>query len=199
MPKTKHPDGKLESKTSKQPKQPKTNVVPLRGDGDAGADKNLGAGDGLGLGEDMAMEDLALDGPLDAGVDGHLDALMASADVDATEAPSGAPTYLSPGVSNDVAAGFFRATAALYRAAPWKSLPPEDSVVSVTTEDLGLQNAVVAIMVPTPDTAADRSVDDASSPGLMIFDGMDDFQAFQNAADNFTPGPAHSSSYPLRL
>jgi hypothetical protein len=50
-------------------------------------------------------------------------------------------SYLSPDIGPAAIAAFFRAAAELYRAKPWKSVPSDQSLFSVTIEKLGVKDS----------------------------------------------------------
>jgi hypothetical protein len=86
---------------------------------------------------------------------------------DATE-----QSYLSPGIEPEAMASFFKAAAALFRAKPWKVVPDDQSLFSVTIESLGVYDAAISVIGQM-----------GESFGLILFSGLDDFEAFLDAAD----------------
>lgn len=87
------------------------------------------------------------------------------------------PSYLSSGVSPAAAAAFFRAAAALFRAKPWKTVPSDQSLFSVTIEQLGVTDAVLSVIGQM-----------GESLGLILFSSLDDFDAYLDAADALEQG-----------
>ena len=79
-------------------------------------------------------------------------------------------SYLSPDVDPVAMAAFFQATAALFRATPWKTVPTDDSLLSVTIEELGVRDAVLSVIGQM-----------GQSLGLILFAGLDDFEAYVDA------------------
>ncbi|WP_430878753.1 hypothetical protein [Granulosicoccus sp. 3-233] len=55
-------------------------------------------------------------------------------------------TYSSTGASTEAIGEFFDAAAKLYRAKPWKSIPHDQSLISVTIDALGVKNAALSVM-----------------------------------------------------
>jgi len=81
-------------------------------------------------------------------------------------------SYLSDGVAPDAVASFFRAAAGLFRAKPWKIVPSDESLLSVTIEKLGVRDAVMSVIGQM-----------GQSLGLVLFSGIDDFEAYLDAAE----------------
>jgi len=81
-------------------------------------------------------------------------------------------SYLDSDVGPDAVAAFFRAAAALYRAKPWKVVPDDTSILALTIEKLGIENAVVSVIGQM-----------GQSHGVIMFRSLDDFHAFLGAAD----------------
>jgi hypothetical protein len=84
----------------------------------------------------------------------------------------GPASYLSSNISPEAMAAFFRATAALYRAKPWKIVPADQSVFSVSIEQLGVTDAFISVVGQTGDIR-----------GFIFFYGIDDFNAFVEAVE----------------
>jgi hypothetical protein len=55
-------------------------------------------------------------------------------------------THFVPGITAEALASFFRTSARLYRAAPWKVVPGDGCLIGVTLESLGVRDAVVSIL-----------------------------------------------------
>jgi hypothetical protein len=94
-------------------------------------------------------------------------------------------TYLSPGMPPEAMASFFKATAALFRTKPWKLVPDDRSLFSVTIEQLGVRDAAISIIGQMGQTF-----------GLVWFSGIDDFESYLDAAAALEAGeepemPAH--------
>jgi len=81
-------------------------------------------------------------------------------------------SYLAPDIGPDAVAAFFRAVAALFRAKPWKLVPSDQSLLSVTIETLGVREAVLSVIGQM-----------GQSFGLILFSGFDDFEAYLDAVD----------------
>lgn len=88
-------------------------------------------------------------------------------------------SYLSPEVAAEAMASFFDAAADLYRAQPWKVVPDDQSLLSVTIEQLGVREAVIAVIGQM-----------GQSFGLMLFSSLGDFEAYLQAAELFDGGEA---------
>jgi hypothetical protein len=84
----------------------------------------------------------------------------------------GEQSYLSPDIGPEAVASFFRAAAGLFRAKPWKIVPSDQSLFSVTIEQLGVRDAAMSIIGQM-----------GQSLGLVLFSGLDDFEAYLEAAD----------------
>ncbi len=81
-------------------------------------------------------------------------------------------SYLSPEITPEAVAAFFQAAAALFRAKPWKLVPDDQSLFSVTIEQLGVRDAAMSVIGQM-----------GQSFGLILFSGLDDFEAYLDAAD----------------
>lgn len=85
-------------------------------------------------------------------------------------------SFLAGGASLDAMASFFRAAAALYRAKPWKLVPPGE-VVSVTVDSHDTRGAALTVMGHL-----------GESFGFLLFPGMADFNAYIAAAESLDRG-----------
>lgn len=81
------------------------------------------------------------------------------------------PSYLSPEITPEAMAAFFKAAAALFRAEPWKLVPDDQSLLSVTIEPFGLRDAALSVIGQM-----------GQSLGLILFSGLDDVEAYVEAA-----------------
>lgn len=63
-----------------------------------------------------------------------------------TMAPAKALTYSETGTNEETIAEFFDAAAMLYRAKPWKHIPHDQSLISVSIEALGLKDAALSVI-----------------------------------------------------
>ncbi len=86
-------------------------------------------------------------------------------------------SYLSPDIGPEAVASFFSAAAGLFRAKPWKVVPSDQSLFSVTIEELGLRDAAMSVIGQM-----------GQSLGLVLFSGLDDFEAYLDAADAMEHG-----------
>ncbi len=87
------------------------------------------------------------------------------------------PAYLDTGLSTARIAAFFEAAAALYRSAPWQTVPHDACLVGVTIEALGVHNAVLSVIGQME-----------QSYGLSLFVDMPDYMRYQIAADAMRTG-----------
>lgn len=76
-------------------------------------------------------------------------------------------SYLTPGISADAMAAFFRAAAGLFRSKPWSVVPADDALFSITVEALGVRDAVISTIGQA-----------GESFGLILFPDIDAFNAF---------------------
>lgn len=82
-------------------------------------------------------------------------------------------SYLSPGIGPEDVAALFAAAAKLFRVQPWKTVPSGDSLISITIEEFGLRDAVLSVI---------GQLDECL--GWLLFSGLDDFEAYLDAADD---------------
>lgn len=82
-----------------------------------------------------------------------------------------APSYLSDDVGADAMAALFRAAARLFRASPWSIVPSDQDLFSVTIESLGVRGAALCVIGQLGESRA-----------LILFSGLDDFEAYVAAA-----------------
>lgn len=107
----------------------------------------------------------------------EIDALLAVMREKMDEDAEAEQSYLSPEIGPDAVGAFFRAAAGLFRAKPWKIIPGDQSIVSVTIDALGVRDAVMSIIGQM-----------GRSFGFILFSGIDDFEAFLDAADAMEHG-----------
>jgi hypothetical protein len=81
-------------------------------------------------------------------------------------------SYLSPEITPEAMGAFFKAAAALFRAKPWELVPDDQSLLSVTIEQLGVRDAAMSVIGQM-----------GQSFGLVLFSSLDDFEAYLDAAD----------------
>lgn len=81
-------------------------------------------------------------------------------------------SYLSPEITPEAMGAFFEAAAALFRAEPWTVVPDDQSLFSVAIEQLGVHDAAISVIGQM-----------GQNFGLILFAGLDDFEAFVDAAD----------------
>ncbi|CAN5924714.1 hypothetical protein BH11MYX4_BH11MYX4_41640 [soil metagenome] len=86
-------------------------------------------------------------------------------------------SYLSPEVGPEAIGSLFRAAAGLFRAKPWSVVPTDESLLSVTIESLGTRDAALSVIGQM-----------GESFGLILFSGIDDFEAYVDAADAIKRG-----------
>ena len=80
--------------------------------------------------------------------------------------------YLSPEITPEAMAAFFEAAAALFRAKPWKLVPDDQSLFSVTIEQLGVRDAAISVIGQM-----------GQSFGVILFSSLDDFEAYLDGAE----------------
>lgn len=86
-------------------------------------------------------------------------------------------SHLSPDIGPDAMASFFRAAAGLFRAKPWKIVPSDQSLFSVTIEKLGVRDAAMSVIGQM-----------GQSMGLVLFSSLNDFEAYLDAANAMKHG-----------
>ncbi len=102
----------------------------------------------------------------------ELDAMLALMREEIGEDGTAGQSYLSPGIEPDAMASFFKAAAALFRARPWKLVPDDQCLFSVTIESLGVRDAALSVIGQM-----------GESFGLILFSGLDDFEDFLDAVE----------------
>lgn len=107
----------------------------------------------------------------------EIDALFASMRQHMHEHPESEPSYLVPGVAPDALAALFRAAAALFRAQPWKTVPTDQSVLSLSIDALGVNEVALSVIGQM-----------GESHGVVLYSGIDDFEAFIAAAQAMAHG-----------
>lgn len=80
-------------------------------------------------------------------------------------------SYLSPEVGPDAVGALFRAAAGLFRAKPWKIVPGDQCLFSVTIDELDVRDAAMSVIGQM-----------GQSFGFILFSGIDDFDAYLAAA-----------------
>jgi hypothetical protein len=88
-------------------------------------------------------------------------------------------SYLTPEVGPEAVASFFRAAAGLFRAQPWKVVPSDQDLFSITIEGLGLFDAAVSVVGQM-----------GKSHGFVVFSGLHDFEAYLDAVEAIERGEA---------
>lgn len=102
----------------------------------------------------------------------EIDAVVAMLKEKMDEGAEDRVSHLSPGVDPDAIASLFRAAAGLFRAAPWKVVPTDESLLSVTIEALELHDAALCVVGQMK-----------QSLGLILFSDLEDFEAYLAMAD----------------
>jgi hypothetical protein len=107
----------------------------------------------------------------------EVDAMMAILRQGMAEAPDEEDddeddTYLTAGISAEAMESFFRTAARFHRAAPWKVIPGDTSLLEITIEALDVRGLVVSIIGQM-----------GESFGLVCFGSFDDFEAYVVAAE----------------
>lgn len=106
-------------------------------------------------------------------VDAVLAALLEKMDADGERQQS----YLSPELGPEAIAAFLRAAAGLFRAAPWKTVPIDQSVLAVNIEQLGVKEAALLIMGQQGENL-----------GFVFFAKLDHFEAYLDGAEAIQRG-----------
>ena len=101
----------------------------------------------------------------------ELDALEAAMRADMAPTGSETPTYITSEVGPEANAALFSAAAALFRSEPWKTVPSDDCLFSVTIESMGLSDAALCVVGQL-----------GENHGLILFSSIEDFNAFGEAS-----------------
>lgn len=88
-----------------------------------------------------------------------------------------AHSYLSPEVSSEAMAAFFKAAAGLFRAKPWEVVPNDQSLFSLTIESLGVHDAVVSVVGQM-----------GQAFGLVLLSRLKDFETYLDAVEAIEHG-----------
>ncbi len=107
----------------------------------------------------------------------EIDAVFAVMRERMNEAGGTKQSYLAPDIGPAAVAAFFRAAAVLFRAKPWKTVPNDQSLFSVTIEKLGVTDAALSIIGQM-----------GQSLGFILFSSIDDFETYLDAADAMEHG-----------
>jgi len=107
----------------------------------------------------------------------EIDAVLAAMREQINEDAETEQSYLSPELGPEAIAAFFHAAAELFRSKPWKTVPSDQSLFSVTIEKLGVKDAALSVIGQM-----------GQSLGLIVFSGVDDFEAYLAAADAMEDG-----------
>jgi hypothetical protein len=108
----------------------------------------------------------------------ELDEVVRSMNEMMAESQKGEAPFVVPDIAPEAYASFFAAAAALYRAKPWKVVPP-DEVLSVTVPGHGLDKAALTVMGHL-----------GESFGFLLFTSAADFQQYLDAAEALERGHA---------
>ncbi|MEO7734507.1 MAG: hypothetical protein ABIY55_26360, partial [Kofleriaceae bacterium] len=107
----------------------------------------------------------------------EIDAVLAAMREKLNEEGETEQSYLSPELGPAAIAAFFHAAAALFRATPWKTVPSDHSLFSITIEQLGMNDAALSVIGQM-----------GNSLGLVVFSGIDDFEAYCEAGEAMERG-----------
>ncbi len=88
------------------------------------------------------------------------------------ENPPEKDTYFSEGLTKEMIASFFRSSARLFRVAPWKIVPDDSAVLSITIASLNVHRAALSIVGAL-----------GESLGFLLFPDHDAFELFLDAAN----------------
>lgn len=106
----------------------------------------------------------------------EIDDVVRAMDEMMAEKSQGESPFVVPDIAPEAYAAFFAAAAALYRAKPWKVVPP-DEVLSVTVPGHGLDKAALTVMGHL-----------GESFGFLLFAKAADFEQYLDAADAIERG-----------
>ena len=101
----------------------------------------------------------------------EIDALVEAMGVAIKEPVEFEPSYRGPGIEAGSVAAFFRATAALYRLAPWSVVPNSDTPLAVSVPRYGLENAALSVIGQS-----------GKNYGFLLFSDFDVFEDYLDAA-----------------
>jgi hypothetical protein len=107
----------------------------------------------------------------------ELDAVLAAMREQLVKREEAELSYLSAEVGPEPIAALFQAAAELFRSRPWKIVPGDQSLISVTIEALGVKNAALSVIGQM-----------GESLGFIVFPSLDDFEAYLDAADAMERG-----------
>jgi hypothetical protein len=107
----------------------------------------------------------------------ELDDLAASMRADMNPSEDRIETYITPEVGPEANASLFSAAAALFRAEPWKTVPSDECLFSVTIESLGLVDAALCVVGQM-----------GENHGIVLFSSLEDFETFRDAARELMDG-----------
>jgi hypothetical protein len=106
----------------------------------------------------------------------ELDETLAELRAHLDEEGLGEQSYLAPGVEPAAMAALFKTAAALFRAQPWKVVPDDQSLISVTIEQLGVRDAAMSVIGQM-----------GQSLGFVLFSGLDNFEAYLDGTGVLEP------------
>lgn len=95
-------------------------------------------------------------------------------------------TFGMPDVEPEALAALFRAAARLYRIQPWKIVPDDEGVLSVTCEALGLHGVAIAVIGQLGEHF-----------GIVVFADDDDFYDYVDALEQLSRG--HDEAIPRHM
>lgn len=87
------------------------------------------------------------------------------------------PTYLDGGRDPAAMGSLFRAAAGLYRAAPWRAVPSDTSILSLRIDELGSREMVVCVIGQL-----------GESYGVLLFESPEAFRRHVDLADSIAAG-----------
>lgn len=100
----------------------------------------------------------------------EVDAIFAAM-VQRMNVESAIETYLTPEISEGAMAAFFSAAADLFRVKPWSIVPSDQSLLSITVEELGVRDAVISTVGQA-----------GESLGVLFFSDIAAFDAYLEVA-----------------
>ncbi|WP_437669138.1 DUF7309 domain-containing protein [Sorangium sp. So ce131] len=91
------------------------------------------------------------------------------------------PSFLGGGIEADAMASFFRAAAALYRAAPWKAVPSDADVMALSMPSLGARDLALCVVGQA-----------GQGHGVLLFEGARGFELYLEEIEKLEGKPPAS-------
>jgi hypothetical protein len=107
-------------------------------------------------------------------------AIAELAEAQAAEEAARPKSYLQ-GATPEIARGFFKAAAALYRAAPWDAVPAYDYLLAFDAPELGCQSGCLSIFGQPEGEDEDLAELEPDAPGFTLFESIEDFFSLEDS------------------